>query len=161
MRRSILILTACISFIAASLAFISADEPKFKNLKILKKNISKKELDSVMHFFTASLGEKCTFCHVRNEEAKTMDFASESNPNKGVARYMMRMNAKINKKYFKDKENEDKGTKIQAVTCYTCHHGKGEPEVKGPMGGPGAGMPPPPGGMRAPMPGGDSAKTQH
>lgn len=89
-----------------------------------------------------------------------MDFASEENPNKNVARYMMRMNTKINKKYFKDKEN--KNSTIQAVTCYTCHHGKGDPAVKPGPGGEGSmGMPPPPpGGMRPPAPG-DSSKGQH
>ena len=107
MKRSILILAGIISFIAASLAFITADAPKYKNLKVLKKDISKQELDSVMRFFTMSLGEKCNFCHVRNEAEKTMDFPSDANPNKNTARFMMRMAAKINKKYFKDQEKEN------------------------------------------------------
>ena len=50
MKRSILILGAFISFIAASLAFITADGPNYKNLKVLKKTTTKNELDSVMHF---------------------------------------------------------------------------------------------------------------
>ena len=129
MKRSILILAGIISFIAASLAFITADTPKYKNLKILKKDISKPELDSIMRFFTVSLGEKCNFCHVRNEAEKTMDFASDANPNKNTARFMLRMVAKINKKYFKDREmEENKG--IAAVTCYTCHRGESSPAVK-------------------------------
>ena len=133
MKRQILTLAAIVTFIAGSLAFITADEPKYKNLKILKKNISKKELDSVMHFFATSLGQRCTFCHVRDEAAKSMDFASDANPNKGVARFMMRMNAKLNKKYFKNAEknpdDQDRGN-LQAVTCYTCHHGESFPLVK-------------------------------
>ena len=51
-------------------AFTTTHEPHFKNLKILPKDISEHDLDSVMHHFTASLGVKCNFCHVRNEEAK-------------------------------------------------------------------------------------------
>ncbi len=155
MRRSILILAACISFIAASLAFITADEPNYKNLKILKKNISKQQMDSVMHFFATSVGERCTFCHVRNEAAKSMDFASDANPNKNVARSMMRMNAKINKKFFKDSENKNNAA-IQAITCYTCHHGQGHPATKaegmrgGNMGNPPGNMAPQ-GGMRPPF----------
>lgn len=160
MKRSFFILAACVSFIVASLAFMTADEPTYKNLKVLKKSTTKKELDSVMHFFSMSLGERCNFCHVRNEAAKTMDFVSDANPNKNVARYMMRMNTKINKKYFKNKENENSGINVQAVTCYTCHHGKGEPAVKPePMGGNNM-APPPPGGMRPPAPG-DSSKGPH
>ncbi|MEO6452530.1 MAG: c-type cytochrome [Ginsengibacter sp.] len=158
MKRSILLLAAFITFIAASLAFITADEPTYKNLKILKKNITKKELDSVMHFFSVSVGEKCGFCHVRNEAAKSMDFASDANPNKNVARYMMRMTAKLNKKYFKnmEKDSESKGSTIASVTCYTCHHGVGHPAIKAAampvekMGGT------PAGNMRPAMP--DSAK---
>ena len=160
MKRSILILAGIISFIAASLAFITADTPKYKNLKILKKDISKQELDSVMHFFTMSLGEKCNFCHVRNEAEKTMDFPSDANPNKNTARFMMRMAAKINKKYFKDqeKENENMGVAIAAVTCYTCHHGQGRPAVKPPpMGKNVTGMPSQ--GMGMPHDMKDSMKT--
>lgn len=128
MKRSILILTVFVSFIVASLAFITADEPKYKNLKVLKKNTTKKEMDSVMHFFSVSLGEKCGFCHVRNEAAKTMDFVSDANPHKIVTRQMMRMTNKINKKYFKNEEN--KGSRIEAVTCYSCHHGEAFPAIR-------------------------------
>jgi hypothetical protein len=84
-----------------------------------------------MHFFAMSLGERCNFCHQFNQETKSMDFASDANPNKGVARYMMKMNAKINKKYFKDQEKNSAGV-VQAVTCYTCHHGSGHPATKAP-----------------------------
>ncbi len=174
MKRSMLILAACISFIIASLAFITADEPTYKNLKVLKKNISKKDLDSTMHFFAASLGERCTFCHVKNESGKVSDFASDANPNKGTARFMMRMTAKLNKKYFKDENKEDQmqsGQSIQAVTCYTCHHGQGHPAVK-PASMPGNNMGTPPhdhagdimrnaSGDSAKIMSGDSSKGQH
>jgi hypothetical protein len=126
MKRSVLFLAAIVTFIAASFAFISADEPRYKNLKVLSKNITKKELDSVMHFFSVSMGEKCNFCHVWNNDTKKMDFASDANPNKNVARSMMRMAKKINKKYFKNREDPS----VQAVTCYTCHHGSGFPLIK-------------------------------
>lgn len=161
MKRSILILAVFISFIVASLAFINADEPKYKNLKVLKKNTTKHELDSLMRFFTMSLGERCTFCHVKNDEGKVSDFASDANPNKGTARFMMKMTAKINKKYFKDmdKGNENKGSLIQSVTCYTCHHGEGHPAVKPPMGKNGMGMPPPPGMGMPPQGMRDSMRT--
>jgi cytochrome c553 len=155
MIRSVLISIAFISFIIASFAFITADEPLYKNLKILKKNTTKKEMDSVMHFFSVSMGEKCGFCHVRNEAAKSMDFVSDANPNKGIARSMMRMTTRINKKYFKNEENKNSQA-IQAVSCYTCHHGQGHPAVKAPAVRK-DNMQPPPAGMKPP---GDSAKAQ-
>jgi hypothetical protein len=131
MRKSMLVTLVFAIAIAVSFAFITTDEPRYKNLKVLKKNTTKKELDSVMHFFAMSLGERCTFCHVANEAAKSMDFASDANPNKGVARYMMKMNAKINKKYFKNQE-KNSGNTVQSVTCYTCHHGGAKPLIKAP-----------------------------
>lgn len=132
MKRSILILFLFIGVVAASLAFINADTPQYKNLKVLNKNISKHDLDSVMDFFKISLGEKCGFCHARNEATNSMDFASDANPHKNTARFMMHMTAKINKKYFKDHDKDEDHSSgiIQAVTCYTCHHGEGSPETK-------------------------------
>lgn len=142
MKRSAFIIACFTILIAVSFAFISADEPRYKNLKVLKKDISKEELDSVMHFFSMSVGERCGFCHVWNEAAKTMDFVSDDNPQKNIARYMMRMNAKINKKYFTNKEQKSE-QQIQAVTCYTCHHGAAIPAVKAqPMRRDSAGPPP-------------------
>lgn len=116
-----------IIFFASS--FVAKDIPVFKNLKVLRKDISEKELDSIMHHFTVSLGEKCNFCHVRNEAKGEMDFASDDNQYKSVARKMMLMADKINKDNFK-MEEDGKTEIIQAVTCYTCHHGEAVPSTK-------------------------------
>lgn len=131
MKKSILVITFFVSMIAFSFTFIPTQE-KYKNLKILKKDISKKEMDSVMHFFCNSLGQKCGFCHVRNEQEKKWDFASDAIPYKDVARKMLLMTAKINKQYFKNEE-EKNSEMIQAVTCYTCHHGEAIPQTKPPI----------------------------
>ena len=129
MKKSVFVILLFATVTVICFAFVTKDEPKFKNLKILKEDISEKELDSVMHFFAISLGEKCTFCHVRNEAENKMDFPSDANPNKDVARYMIRMANKINKKYFKDQEKNSTQT-VKAVTCYTCHHGEAMPLAK-------------------------------
>ncbi len=118
--------------IVLSFTFIPTEGPKYKNLKILKKNITKEELDSVMHFFSRSLGQKCGFCHARNEQDKKWDFASDAIPYKDVARKMMLMTNKINKQNFKN-EDDKKSEIIQAVTCYTCHHGEAIPQTKPPI----------------------------
>ena len=143
MKKSFFVILVFATLIVISFAFVSADKPIYKNLKVLKKNISKQELDSVMHFFAVSLGEKCNFCHVWNNETKKMDFVTDENPNKNVARYMMKMANKLNKKYFKDQDKNSTET-IQAVTCYTCHHGSTDPAVKAPkkeLPGQGSGSP--------------------
>lgn len=106
------------------------DEHKYKNLKILPKNISKEDLDKVMDGFKAALGVKCSFCHAPSKDTaqKYPDFASDEKPEKGIARYMMKMTGKINKKFFSDNKNEA-GQLVPAITCMTCHRGKEHPEV--------------------------------
>ena len=65
---------------------IYRDEPKFKNLKILPKNITKEQLDSVMHNYSLSLGVRCNFCHKHSDDFKEWDFASDENKHKLRAR---------------------------------------------------------------------------
>lgn len=122
MRRKMVVMSVVVLVVAfASLSF-TKDEPKFKNLKVLPKNISKEDLELTMKQFKTALGVKCSFCHA---ESKTnpgkLDFASDENKHKDVARGMLRMTKKINKKFFK----EEKGN---AVTCFTCHNGHEEPQ---------------------------------
>lgn len=94
---------------------------KAKNLKVLPKNTSHEELEKVMKEFKEALGVKCNFCHApRKDDPKKLDFASDDNDHKMIARDMMRMTARLNKKYFK-------GHQTMAVTCYTCHRGHDEP----------------------------------
>jgi cytochrome c553 len=120
MKRKLL----TISILIVSIALCSLtlpDEPKFKNLKVLNKNISHDELDSIMKNFKNSLGVKCSFCHAqRKDDPKKLDFASDDNKHKLISRDMMRMTMKINKKYFKSEKQD-------AITCYTCHNGHKEP----------------------------------
>jgi hypothetical protein len=108
-----------------SLAF-TKDDRLYKNLKVLPKNITKQQMDSVMHHYTDALGVKCNFCHVWNEETKKMDFVSDANKHKLIARDMIRMTKQINKKYFQVAGRQNLDAKL-LVTCYTCHHGAGRP----------------------------------
>lgn len=121
MRRKMVVMSVVVLLVAfASLSF-KEDEPKFKNLKVLDKNISKDELTLIMKGFKTALGVKCSFCHT---ESKTnpgkLDFASDENKHKNIARGMMKMTKRINKKFFKEHGGN-------TVTCYTCHNGHEEP----------------------------------
>ena len=110
-----------LSISLCSLAF--PGDPGFKNLKVLSKNTTHEELEVIMKGFNAALGVKCGFCHAkRKDDPKKLDFASDENQHKSVARNMMRMTMKINKKFFRD-ETAD------AITCFTCHQGKEEPRT--------------------------------
>lgn len=124
--RKLLVISALCGFVIFSLAFTQQQEPHYKNLKVLPKNITHDQLDSVMKHFARSLGVKCNFCHAPTADGKHLNFASDSLQHKLTARYMMKMTNKINKKFFKEMNKEHPG-ELQAVTCFTCHHGNEEP----------------------------------
>jgi hypothetical protein len=123
MKKTFFVLLATAALITS--AFTSFDDPKYKNLKILPRDISHKAMDSVMHNYSHALGVKCDFCHVRNKETRKFDMADDSKPEKLIARKMMSMTVDINKKYFPPEEGSTEV--IQAVTCFTCHQGKPMP----------------------------------
>lgn len=129
-------LTAGLAFIAFIVFGIAAttpppDEHPNKNLKVLPKNISHEDLDKVMDGFKAALGVKCNFCHAPSKDTADhhLDFASDDKPEKNIARHMMKMTAKINKKYFSFNKDE-KGETIPAISCITCHRGNPHPDGK-------------------------------
>lgn len=140
MRKSFLVTLICAVCVFAFQAFTTSQKPKWQNLEILPQDISKDDLDSVMHHFTASLGVKCGFCHVKNVELDKMEFAKDDKPEKLIARKMMLMAIDINKNHFTEIEEEMHDKKdltttpmdsvqvmLQYVTCYTCHQGKEKP----------------------------------
>jgi hypothetical protein len=127
-----IVLFACICFIAAGIAATTPqDPPKNKNLKILPKDISHDDLDKVMDGFKAALGVKCNFCHAAYKDTSNhhLDFASDEKEEKNIARHMMLMTAKINKKFF-NLNKDDKGQTVPAISCVTCHRGDPHPEAK-------------------------------
>ncbi|MCW3463430.1 c-type cytochrome [Chitinophaga nivalis] len=112
--------------VAGSLCSLSLPAAKEgpANLKVLPKNIPHEELMTVMRGFNTALGVKCGFCHAQQkEDAKKLDFASDANPHKDVARDMMRMTRRINRKFFRESET-------MTITCYSCHHGNETPKSK-------------------------------
>jgi hypothetical protein len=125
MKRILSVIACFFALLLMSFA-ITAEETRYKNLKVLPKNTNKEQMDSVMHHFTASLGVRCNFCHQYNNEQKAMDFASDANEHKAIARNMMKMTNKLNQKYFDVKSAKNLGTKLE-VTCYSCHNGKAKP----------------------------------
>lgn len=128
MRHKKTIALCMILFLIVSLsAFMPQQERKAENLKVLPKDIGHKELDKVMDGFKAALGVKCSFCHApRKDDPTKLDFASDEKPEKEVARGMMRMTAKINKKYF-HQVGED--GKVVNISCITCHNGREHPQT--------------------------------
>ncbi len=132
MRKSLLVTLGLVFLVTISVAFTADKERRYKNLKVLPKDITKNEMDTIMKHFTVALGVKCNFCHTFNTEAKAMDFASDANKHKDMARNMMRMTKKINKKYFEFTSYGDIATSL-TVSCATCHNGKAEPSSWPPL----------------------------
>jgi len=130
MRKTVLVIAGFVALISMSLAFTEPNDRIYKNLKVLPKDITKPQMDSVMQSFTAALGVKCNFCHVRTADNTDWDFPSDANKHKLISRDMMKMTNKINKKYF---DMTGKGLNASLmVTCYTCHNGKPEPATRAP-----------------------------
>jgi tetratricopeptide (TPR) repeat protein len=104
------------------------EEPK--NLKVLPKNMSRREVTGIMRSISQALGVRCVECHVStkpgSERLEDLDFASDEKPEKESARKMMRMVGSINEQIgqmgFKD---------AVQVRCVTCHHGVKRPETLG------------------------------
>ena len=129
-NRTFIVIAAMTVVVTTAVAFTTPpdDNNGYKNLKILPKDISHEKLDKVMHEFNDALGVKCGFCHARSKDSTVRhpDFASDEKPEKDIARSMMKMTVKINKKFFGSKHPVF-GESME-VSCYTCHHGEAHPE---------------------------------
>lgn len=104
------------------------NDDKPKNLKVLPKDMSHRQVVDVMRGFTSALGVECEECHERKSPAEEPDFSSDKKPEKEAARKMMKMVSSINDQLaqmsFKDS--------LQ-VGCVTCHHGLKKPQTLGAM----------------------------
>jgi len=94
---------------------------EFTNLKVLPKEIGKREMVSIMRQFSSALGVRCKHCHVGEdpESLEGYDFASDALEPKRVARAMMEMSALINREGMPMTGRKD----AIRVTCLTCHRG--------------------------------------
>ena len=136
-RAPLLILAGAAGLLAISVAAAQAPSkssashaaphavPPYKNLKVLPKTISRAQLLSTMKSFSQSLGVRCTYCHVGedNEPLSAMDFASDKKANKAIARDMLRLVNRLNRRDLP----AIGGLSDPRVTCYTCHRGAKEP----------------------------------
>lgn len=86
-----------------------------KNIKVLS-GLPASQLIPAMNFMSASLGVRCTYCHV-NKDNK-WDFVSDEKPEKNTAREMIKMVLAVNKDTFRGNTE---------VSCYTCHRGRTNP----------------------------------
>jgi len=100
--------------------------PAPTNLKALPKNTTGDQVLVYMRQYTGDLGVECEFCHAQNPDTKRLDAASDANPVKESARYMITMTAELNEKWLADMPNR---MGADPITCGTCHRGAKHPSV--------------------------------
>ena len=129
--------------------------PAPKNLKVLPKDSTGKQVHDTMEKWAGSLGVHCDTCHMADPNnigpngRPRLKFDDDSKTDKQIARIMYTMTEQMNKDYISkamdldtDHDKDDMGS---PVTCGTCHRGHKMPEKfvpppeNGP-GGPGAGQ---------------------
>ena len=103
-----------------------SDDEKPKNLKVLPKDTSHRQVVEIMRGYSLALGVRCEECHYQSAPDKELEFDSDKKPEKDTARRMMKMTAAINEQIGQMKLKDS----IQ-VNCVTCHHGLIHPQTLG------------------------------
>jgi len=126
-----MVIGGAIAFVIIGIAASKPPAEKFKNLKVLPKNISEQMMDSVMNEFEKALGVGCDFCHVKPADSTAdWDMASDDRPEKSIARKMIKMTNKINKDFFNATTKYGDENAVLEIHCVTCHHGEPHPEME-------------------------------
>ena len=113
--------------VIVGIAAVPAPANEYKNLKVLPKDISTKDLSRIMiDDFEDGLGVSCGFCHAEEKDSHKLDYASDEKPEKEIARLMMKMTLDVNEKYFQV-THPLIGDSTLAITCITCHKGQPRP----------------------------------
>ena len=85
----------------------NGEQQPLKNVKVLTGK-TRKEVVQIMKLWSKELGQKCLFCHVKN------DMPNDEKKEKLKAREMYEMQQGINDKFAAVEKK---------VSCYTCHRG--------------------------------------
>ena len=98
---------------------------RFENLKVLRSDIARDSLLSIMRGFSFALGVRCVYCHVGedNPTLQGVDFKSDERAPKRSAREMLRMVAEVNTRLQGLPPRESP----LEVRCVTCHRGVPRP----------------------------------
>lgn len=126
-RRVWLVGVAALVLALGAVPALAQIPDKFTNLKVLPKDIDKRQMVDIMRNFSGALGVRCNFCHVGESTTSLegYDFASDEKEHKKTARAMMQMVGEIN-----DRLLPAAGMKSpMQVRCITCHRGVTEPET--------------------------------
>lgn len=127
LKRKYLVVSILATVVAVCVAALPAPVNEYKNLQVLPKDISSKDLSRIMiDDFEDGLGVSCGFCHAEEKDSHRLDYASDEKPEKQIARLMMKMTMGINEKYFNLKHPAI-GDSTLVISCNTCHNGRPHP----------------------------------
>jgi hypothetical protein len=94
---------------------------------VLPDNISRDDLRKLMRQYTGDLGVECEFCHTAADPVtRREDRASDGNPVKETARYMIQMTDDLNTRYLEQMPDR---RYADPITCGTCHRGEKHPSI--------------------------------
>ena len=122
------IVVAILVIVSSIVATENKVSPKHPNSTLqLLGHLSKKELKKTMKFYSKALGQKCSFCHVKDKSIDLNESITDPKirkrlKHKEIAREMIRMTQEINSKYLN--WNHGGGRKADQVNCMLCHRGK-------------------------------------
>ncbi len=98
--------------------------PAPSHLQVLRRDTPVQEIYKIMAGMQRDLGVQCGFCHEEDADTKQINYASDENPRKETARFMMRMTNDINTKYLGQLGDRQYAPPI---TCGNCHLGQMHP----------------------------------
>ena len=125
--RKCSVIIVMVIVVLAGIAAVPSPPNEYKNLKVLPKDISTKDLSRIMiDDFEDGLGVSCSFCHAEEKDSHKLDYASDEKPEKEIARLMMKMTLDVNEKYFMV-THPSIGDSTLSITCMTCHQGRPRP----------------------------------
>jgi hypothetical protein len=133
MKKRVVVYAGIGLFIFAGTAATSPpqEKPGWKNLKVLPKKLDEDQMERIMGRYSKNLGVNCSYCHPDTKPdifPRRVDFVSDEIPQKEVARKMIRMTEKLNRKYFNYKNDYGfESFKNAIITCQTCHRGLPKP----------------------------------
>ncbi|MBO6574054.1 MAG: c-type cytochrome [Rhodothermales bacterium] len=116
--------------LVAPLAIPAQAQRTPQNLQVLPRDWSRGQVISLMRQFSFGTGLRCEGCHydpVGEGNFQDIDFASDENPLKEKARFMIRMTRNLNDAILPMVPNRDDPPVV--ITCKTCHRGVAKPRT--------------------------------
>ena len=129
MTRSGRILLVLAAGLLGATGSAAAQDAAGSNLQVLPQDIQRDSLVEIMRGFSFALGVRCQYCHVGGDGVsfEGVDFASDEDPDKRKARFMLRMVETLNHSMLPLMADRDAPS--VTVGCKTCHRGSARPEL--------------------------------